>query len=144
MALMEQLRKDRIQAMKDKNRVAKDILGVALGEAQLAEARQGKIEDTQVQKIIRKIISSNEEVMKIKADEKLTKENEILEEFLPQMWTEEQITLHLQSVDGMEELLKTAKSSGQATGIAMKALKCADASVDGKIVSKVVSQMRDA
>ncbi|MHA2047744.1 MAG: GatB/YqeY domain-containing protein, partial [Candidatus Thorarchaeota archaeon] len=87
MTLMEKLKTERIQAMKDKDTVKKSILTLALGEVQSAESRQGSIEDSQIEKIIRKLIAGNEESLSYREDETLVKENEILADFLPKQMT---------------------------------------------------------
>jgi len=140
---MEKLRTQRIQAMKNREVLKKNILGVALGECELAAARQGKIEDTQVEKIIRKIISSNEEVLSHKDDEKLVKENQILEEFLPKQMTAVEVEAFLLNDESpLFEQIRDAGNDGQATGLAVKALRETGQAVDGKIVKEVVANIR--
>ena len=143
MSLMEKLRTQRIQAMKDRNAIRKNILSVALGECELAESRQGKIEDTQIEKIIRKIIAGNEEVLSHKDDEKLVKENQILEEFLPKQMTAVEVEAFLLNDESpLFEQIRDVGNDGQATGMAIKALRESGQAVDGKIVKEVVAKIR--
>lgn len=146
MSLLEKLRKQRMQAMKDRNAIEKDILSVALGDCELAESRQGQgpIEDTQVENIIRKIIAGNNEVLSFRDNEKLVKENQILEEFLPKQMTIQEIEAFFLNGNGPHfEMVRDAVNDGQATGIAVKALREAGLTVDGKLVKEVVATIRD-
>ena len=142
--LTDQLRTRMKEAMKAKKTVEKDVLRTALGEIQIAEAREGKtLSDQEGQRILKKLIKSNSETLEVSSDPavkaKLSEENQVLESFLPQTLSVDQIVAALGDT---AEALRTAKSDGQATGIAMKALKASGAEVDGKDVAQAVRQIR--
>ena len=71
--------------------------------------------------------------------ERVVKENSILESLVPKNLTAEAIGAVLANSNTE---IRNAKSDGQATGIAMQALKAAGLSIDGKVVSEVVKGMR--
>ena len=140
--------KERIkQAMLTKNSLERDVLRVALGELQTAEARGQSIEDGPAEKILRKLVKSIGETLaaiagqESKAAErgKLEKEREILESLLPKTLGAEEISASLVEV---ADAIQAAGTEGQAMGVAMKHLKSAGAIVDGKDVSAVVRSKR--
>ena len=140
--------KERIkQAMLTKNSPERDVLRVALGELQTAEARGQSIEDGPAEKILRKLVKSIGETLaaiagqESKAAErgKLEQEREILESLLPKMLSAEEISASLVEV---ADAIQAAGTEGQAMGVAMKHLKSAGAIVDGKDVSAVIQSMR--
>jgi len=139
MSLEQTIRSRSIEALKNKNEVAKTILRVVLGEIDVLKGRGTVVEDEQVVKIIRKVILSNEETMKVKPSETLQTENQILSEFLPQLLTQEQSE---QFLVGSKDAIMAAKSDGQATGVAMGLLKKNNCAVDGKDVTEVVKKLR--
>lgn len=149
MQIVEEMKKQVVIALKSKDEITKNILRFALSEIAALEnqANQGgkPLTDGQIQKIIKKIIDGNTELLThIKVDDierlqKLGKENEILEEYLPKML----------SIDVIDEKLTPyvaqileSKSVGQATGIAMKFFKEWGDSVDGNDVKSVVEKLR--
>ncbi len=138
--MLEQLIREKVKtALFDKDEVSKNILRVALGEIDVLKGRGQTVEDEQICKVLRKLIASNEETIKAKTAI-LRKENEILNGFLPQLLTKEEIANHLVSV--IDEI-RTTKSDGLATGIAMAVFKKASLMVDGKDVSEVVKKIRE-
>jgi uncharacterized protein YqeY len=79
-------------AAKENNKVKRSILTTLLGECENLAKRNGdEINDDLVIKLSKKFINSNNESIAVKADDKLVKENAILEEFLPKQLSEEQI-----------------------------------------------------
>lgn len=144
MALLPQIKKQVLEAMKAKDTVAKDVLRVAQGDIELAETRQGKaLSEAEEEKIVRKLIKSNQETIEHTQDhekvEKLNREIEILEALLPKMLSVGEIVTALGPV---EADIKAAGNDGQATGVAMKHLKSQGLAVDGKDVSSAVRQVR--
>ena len=131
-------------AMKAKNTVEKEILRVALGEIQTAEARgKGPMSDEAAGAILKKLVKSNQESLEASSDAEqksvLAQEIEILKALLPQTLSVEQIVEALAPVaDGIQ----SAKADGPATGIAMKHLKQSGALVDGKDVALAVKRLR--
>lgn len=144
--LVDQIKARMFQAIKAAAHIEKEILRVAVGEITTEAARPGRQgSDEEALAILRKLLKSNEETLAATTDEQerttLLKENEILAGFLPQNLSPEQIHAALAPV--VEQIL-AAPSDGQATGVAMKQLKVAGASVNGKDVQAVIKDLRKA
>ena len=145
MSLADDIKKGMFAAMKAKNTVEKEILRVALGEIQTAASRaeDEKIDDKEVQAILKKLIKSNREAIAATSDAegkaKLEEEITSLQNYLPQSLTVEQIVDALASV---AEQIKAAPSQGPAMGVAMKTLKQAGAEADSKDVAAAVGKLR--
>lgn len=145
--LLNRIKADIKWAMMNKDEGKKNVLRVVVGEVQRKFGAEG---DEDVQRVIKKIIEGNSETLKSLPHDGgdprvaiLTKENEILNEYLPQFWNFMQVEAFFLNSNGPEfEQIANAKSDGQATGIAMKALKAAGAPVDGKVVGEVVKKIR--
>ncbi len=142
--LIDEIKKRSMQAMKDRDTVAKEVLRVALGEIQVAEARANRdATDEEAMAAVRKLIKSNEETRAVSTDEAqkatLTREIEVLSALLPKSLGVDEIVAALEPV---REALRAAKSDGQATGVAMKHLKSTGAVVNGNDVSAAVRQVR--
>ena len=100
--LIDEIKKDNVQAMKDKNTLARAIYGVVMNKVLLAniEAKKdGKeLSDTDVvqilQKTIKELTEEKENYIKagntIEADN-IEKQKEILTKYLPQMMSEDEI-----------------------------------------------------
>ena len=162
MGLVETIKVQLLEARKAKNELAKGVLSVVLGDIQTLEgskSQKGDVTEGQAEKIVQKMINSNEETMseirKMLAKEprplfdpevaakfgKLESENEILAKLLPKACSREEMKNHLIP---LVEQLKAAKSDGQATGVAMKLLAGLEGSKDGKIVGEIVKELRNA
>lgn len=147
MSLVEVMRDKVKVAMKSGNVAEKSILKLVLGECDtlLNSAQQGgkALTDEQVSKVIRKIILSNNETLEYNMPEDkmliILKENEILESLLPKLLTQDQIR---EKISSIEADIKSAKSEGQAVGVAMKLLKQSNEAVDGNDVKAVVITLR--
>jgi len=130
-------------AMKAKRTIEREILGVALGEIQTVEARQGDLSEEGAAAIVRKLVKSNRETIEAGplAEQKAILEQEIavLESLLPKAMGQDEIVAALA---GVADAIRGAASDGQATGIAMKALKSEGATADGKTVAGAVKRMR--
>ena len=142
--LSEQIKSQMFEAMKSKNLVAKEILRLALGEIQTAEARSGRVPtDDEAAAIVRKLIKSNNETLDAASDEstktQLAEEIKILEALLPKTLDVDQI---VEALSGTADAIKAAGNDGQATGVAMKHLKTSGTAVTGKDVSQAVAKMR--
>lgn len=139
--LFQRIREDIKKAMIEKNDIKKSILRVVIGEIQ---RKTGAESDEDVIKVIKKVIEGNDESMKVSPSTVLIEENNILKEYLPKFWTHQEIeSFFLNHDDPIFESIRDAKSDGQATGIAMKALKCVNAPVDGKSVNEIVRKIRN-
>jgi uncharacterized protein YqeY len=146
--MIEQIKQRVFQAMRDKNELERDLLRVVLGDLQMQETRSGEaLSDDEAHRLIRKIVKSTHETIDAlkqrgDSDEAIAKaraELVILESMLPQSLDADQITEALADV---ADAIKNSGNAGQAIGMAMKHLKAAGASVDGKMVAKVVGQLR--
>lgn len=132
------------QAVKDKDQVARDVLRLAFGEIQTAEARAGKPpSDDEATAIVKKLVKSNEETLALTTDaeraETLRREVVVLSALLPKTLTVPQL---VEALASQVEALRAAKGDGQATGVAMKYLKGTGAVFDGKDVGEAIKQIR--
>ena len=100
--IIDEIKKDNVQAMKDKNTLARAIYGVVMNKVLLAniEAKKdGKeLSDTDVVQILQKTIKelTEEKENYVKAGnmaeaENIEKQKEILTKYLPQMMSEDEI-----------------------------------------------------
>lgn len=121
--IIDEINKDNVQAMKDKNALARAILGVVKNKIMLAniEAKKdGKeIGDVEVVQILQKTIKelTEERENYIKANnaveaENILKQKEMLTKYLPQMLSEEEIkniisTLEDKSIPNVMKHFKT-------------------------------------
>src|ERR1041384_8731834 len=128
-------------AMKAKKRGEREILGVALGEIQTAEARKGELTEEETASFVKKLIKSNRETIDAGPDaaQKAVLEEEIaiLQTLLPKAMGADDIVAALAPV---ADAIRSASNDGQATGIAMKTLKAQGAPVDGKSVAEAVKR----
>jgi uncharacterized protein YqeY len=142
--LVETIRKRVTEAMKAGDAVAKDVLRVALGEIQTAEARAARaLTDDEAVAVVRKLIKSNEETLGMTeaAERKalLVKETEVLRSLLPAAPSMDDLVAALAPV---RDAVRAAKSDGQAIGVAMKHLKGAGLSAGGADVAEAVKRVR--
>lgn len=89
MTLQEKMKKDLTKAMKDKDAVRKDALRVILGEFSRADSKE--LSDNEVIKILKKLLKSEKEVIEKKGEPSDSEFIRIVEAYLPQMATEEEI-----------------------------------------------------
>jgi uncharacterized protein YqeY len=143
--LADEIKARMFAAMKAGRIVEKEILRVALGEIQTAASRQDHLTEDEVSGIVRKLVKSNRETLELSTsvEQKSTlgEEIEILESLLPKALDADAVAQALESV---KDAIRAAASDGQATGIAMKALKALGTTVDGKLVTEVVKKLRTA
>lgn len=142
--IVEQLKNRIAAAMKAKDSVARDVLRLALGEIQTAEARKNApLGDEEASAALKKLIKSNEETLGLSGEgeraDTLRREIAVLKELLPKELTAAEIVAALENE---RDAIRAAKTDGQATGIAMKALKAAGASVSGTEVGAAVKMLR--
>jgi uncharacterized protein YqeY len=140
--LIDELKKRMFDAMKRKATVEKEIVRVAIGEITSTGA---EATDERVTAVLRKLVKSNEETLKVCAEgetkETLLAELVILREFLPKSLAPAQI---VEQLGALRDQLRAAPSEGQAMGLAMKQLKGAGAQVESKDVTEAVRQLRSA
>ncbi|MBL9110267.1 MAG: GatB/YqeY domain-containing protein [Myxococcales bacterium] len=132
------------QAMRDGNTVEKEVLRVALGDIQTAEAREGaKESDDAAIAVVKKLLKSVTETAAQTANpaEKATLEAEIvvLSSLLPKALSVEELVAKLAP---KADAIKAAPNDGAATGIAMKALKADGVDANGKDVTEAVKKLR--
>ena len=132
------------QAMRDGNTVEKEVLRVAQGDIQTAEAREGaKESDDAAIAVVKKLLKSVTETAAQTANpaEKATLEAEIvvLSSLLPKALSVEELVAKLAP---KADAIKAAPNDGAATGIAMKALKADGVDANGKDVTEAVKKLR--
>jgi uncharacterized protein YqeY len=145
--LVEEIKKRVALAMKQGDTVTRDVLRLALGEIQTAEARKNApLSEEDAAAALRKLIKSNEETLAAlvtaPGDDRiapLKREVEVLASLLPAQMNAAQIVAAL---GGQVDAIKAAGNDGQATGIAMKHLKASGAAVNGAEVTAAVKQIR--
>jgi uncharacterized protein YqeY len=131
-------------AMQARDAVTKNILGLALGEIQTAEARANRtLADADAAAVVRKLLKSNEETLTLGGENAaaatLRREIEVLSSLLPKSMGLDDVVAALAPV---AEAMRAAKSDGQAMGVAMKHLKGAGATVESSDVQKAVARVR--
>ena len=145
--LVEEIKKRVALAMRSGDTVTRDVLRLALGEIQTAEARKNApLSEEDAAAALRKLIKSNEETLAAlpAGDERvatLEQEVTVLVSFLPAQLTIAQI---VEALAEQAAAIKAVGNDGQATGIAMKHLKASGASVNGADVTAAVKQIRQA
>ena len=108
--IIDEIKKDNVQAMKDKNTLARAIYGVVMNKVLLAniEAKKdGKeLSDIDVVQILQKTIKelTEEKENYVKAGnnveaENIEKQKEILTKYLPQMMSEEEIKAEINKLE---------------------------------------------
>lgn len=142
--LVDDIKKQITAAMKSGDTIARDVLRLALGEIQTAEARKNApATDDEAAAAVRKLIKSNEETLGLAGEGErattLRREIEVLSGLLPKQLSVDDIVAALAA---QHEAIKAAKGDGQATGIAMKHLKSTGASASGNDVAAAVKRIR--
>jgi len=86
--LLEQLKKDKLEALRQGDKIKKDILSVAIAEC---TKKTKEPDDIFVEKVLAKLIKSNNETLSKAHYDHLIEENVILLSYLPKMLTEDEI-----------------------------------------------------
>jgi uncharacterized protein YqeY len=132
-------------AMVARDEVARNVLGVAFGEIQTAEARANRaLAEDEAMAVVRKLVKSNEETLSHAKDDaaraaELTREIEILSSLIPKALSAEAIASALAPV---ADAIRAAKNDGQAMGVAMKHLKSTGAVVEAPNVQQAIKTLR--
>lgn len=141
--LLKQLRKENMQAMKDRDTTKKAVLGLVISAIALAEKESGKEMDkadelTFVQKELKQQRDSLSQTPESRKDliEETTKKIEILESYLPKQLNEEEIKDVIEEIIAEKGLDRTKKSQGPIMKEIMAKYK---GQVDGKTVNKVLA-----
>ena len=142
--LVDQIKARVLRAMKEKDEIARDVLRLALGEVQTAEARASRVlDDAEVTAILRKLVKSNEETLAAAGEgpqaPALRQEIELLSSLLPKTLSVPQL---IEALEAQRDAIRAAMNDGQGTGVAMKHLKSVGAVVDGADVAAAVKTMR--
>jgi uncharacterized protein len=144
--LVEDIKRQITTAMKSGDTVARDVLRLALGEIQTAEARKSAREpltEEDAAAAVRKLIKSNQETLGLSGEGEsaaaLRREIEVLASLLPKQLSVDDIVAALAAE---HDAIKAANSDGQATGVAMKTLKASGKAVSGNDVGLAVKKIR--
>lgn len=143
--ITQEIKTRMLAAMQARDAVAKNVLGVALGEIQTAEARANRaLSDDEAMAVVRKLVKSNEETLGHAKDDvarvtELRREIEVLASLLPKALSVEAVAEALAPV---AEALRAAKSDGHAMGVAMKHLKASGAVVESAAVQEAIKRVR--
>lgn len=140
--LLKQLRKENMQAMKDKDTVKKAVLGmvisgIALGEKEKGEELSKEDELVYVQRELKQTRDALNETPESRQDliEENKKKIEILESYLPKQLSEDEIKEAIEKIISEKGLETTRKSQGTIMKEMMSQYK---GQVDGKLVNKVL------
>ena len=143
--LIDEIKTRMTRAMRERDDVVRNILGLAVGEIQTAEARANRaLGDDEATAVVRKLLKSNEETLSLtSADDAraavLRREIETLAALLPKSLTVAQI---VETLAPVADAIRAAKSDGQAMGVAMKHLKAAGAVAGASDVQQALKQVR--
>ena len=98
MRLQEQIKKDLMAAMKAKDEEKKSALRVIMGE--FARQANKDLPDAEIVQILKKLIKSEKEVLAQTAGADTNRFIEVIEDYLPKMATEEEISAWIdQNID---------------------------------------------
>jgi len=144
MSLLSEIKKDQLQARKDKNAITATLLTTLIGEAAMIGKNAGNRESTddEVVAVIKKFIKNNTELMNIVNPETngyvdAKTENEFLAQYVPSQMTEEELRVAIQ-----EQIRTLDKISPKLMGSVMGWLKEKYVGhYDGKLASKIVKEL---
>lgn len=140
--LLTQLRKENMQAMKEKDTLKKGVLSLVISAIALAEKESGEVlskedELTYIQKELKQTRETLAETPENRTDliEETKQKIAILESYLPQQLSEEEIKQAIEAIMQEKQLLPEKKSQG----IIMKEMMARyKGQTDGKTVNKVL------
>jgi uncharacterized protein YqeY len=142
--LSEELKRRMRAAMQARDGVARNILGLALGEIQTAEARANRtLGDDEAVAVLRRLVKSNEETLGHSGHDapraaELQREIAVLSDLLPKALSADAAAEALAPVT---EALRSAKTAGQAMGVAMRHLKARGAVVEAATVEEAIRRV---
>lgn len=141
--LVDEIRRQMMAAMKAGDVVRKEVLRVAMGEITMGAERAGGADDAFAQQVLRRIVKSNQETLRLTAEPAqqavLREEIAVLESLLPQGMSVEAM---VEALAPVRDAVKAAPNEGAATGVAMKHLKSLGAAVSGRDVGEAVRRLR--
>jgi hypothetical protein len=132
MNLQKQIKSDLTAAMKAKDEEKKDALRVILGE--FGRLDKKALSDDEVVKILKKLIKSEKEMLEKKGDDTDSIFIKVIEDYLPKMATQEEITHWIEKNVDFSEF----KNKMQAMGLIMKHF---GARAEGNEVKKILLQI---
>ena len=132
MNLQKQIKSDLTGAIKAKDEEKKDTLRVILGEFSRLDKKE--LSDDEVVKILKKLIKSEKEMLEKKGAEDDSTFIRVIENYLPQMATQEEIAEWIEQHVDFSEF----KNKMQAMGLIMKHF---GATADGNEVKKLLQNM---
>lgn len=143
MMLVDEIRRQMMAAMKAGEVVRKEVLRVAMGEITMGAERAGGADDGFAQQVLRRLVKSNQETLRLTADPAqqavLREEIAVLESLLPQGMS---VDAMVEALAPVRDAIAAAPNEGAATGVAMKHLKSLGAAVSGRDVGEAVRRMR--
>ncbi len=132
MNLQSQMKRDLTAAIKAKDEKKKDALRVIIGE--FGRLDKKKLLDDEIVKILKKLMKSEKEVLEQKGESADSEFIKVIENYLPKMATEEEITAWIhQNID-----FSQFKNKMQAMGLIMKHF---GTTADGNFVKKIIQKM---
>lgn len=141
--LLDEIRRQMMAAMKAGDTVRKEILRVAMGEITMGAERAGGADDAFAQQVLRRLVKSNGETLRLSADPAqkavLQEEIDILEALLPKGMSVEAL---VEALEPVREAVRSAANEGAATGVAMRHLKSLGAVAPGRDVGDAVRRLR--
>lgn len=142
MSLIDQIRKDMFKASKEGRSFEADILKIAMASVKNEEVKKGEsLKDSDVEKILRteakKIkdaISQYEEMGRKDLAEEEKKQLEVIEKYLPELMSEEDIKKIVEA-KASELEVSSMRDMGKLMGVVMKEL---NGKADGAVVRQIV------
>ncbi|MGA9177502.1 MAG: GatB/YqeY domain-containing protein [Desulfobacterales bacterium] len=132
MNLQSQMKKDLHAAIKAKDEQKKDALRVILGE--FARFDKKELSDDEIVKILKKLMKAEKEVLEQKGETADSAFISVIENYLPKMATEEEITAWIhQNID-----FSQFKNKMQAVSLVLKHF---GATADGNFVKTIIQRM---
>lgn len=133
------------KAMKEKDQFRLEALRMMKSKILLVNAK-GEVEDKEAIKILKKYAKSIKETLdvsekhgKTESAEQAKKELVIVNEFLPEEMSEDQVKAKVQEIiDGLDEAAKS--NFGRVMGMCMKGIEGADGAVVKKVVNEIMNK----
>lgn len=135
--LINTLKEEIKQSMKDGTRLKTDILKLVVSDCDRINANKGTVTDDDVINVIEKIIKSNNECLSVRDNQDLVYENNVLKTFLPSKASMEDILALVK-----EEDIRNCKNDGMAMGLVFKTLKSNGIYFDNGDVKNLVASVR--
>lgn len=132
MTIQQQIKIDLMGAMKAKDEDKKSTLRVIMGEFARADVKE--LSDDEVIKVMRKLIKSEKETLAQKGSDENTVFIQIIETYLPQMASEDEIVAWVRNNIDLSQF----KSKMQAMGPIMKHF---GARADGNVVKTILQNI---